>query len=314
MTAVAGIASERRRLLGTVALCYGSAALAALATGWWLAGRHPVLVAGAADLVATLVVFACSVRADNSSLYDPYWSAAPLPIAAFWALASDGGSPLRAALVLAIVAGWGLRLTGNCLWRWRSLGEEDFRYREIRSRTGRLYWPASLVAIHLLPTAWVFLGLLPIYPALSRPGRPPGSVDALAALVAGGGIALEAVADLQLRRFLSSRRDPAAVLGDGLWALCRHPNYLGEILFWWGLWLFGLAADPAWAWTAAGPLAITLLFVLVSAPWMDRRMLARHPAFAERMASVPALVPRLRRRARPGARGTTGRTGRAGRR
>lgn len=303
MTSVAGSApqpSERRRLLGAVARCYASAALAALATGWWLGGRHAILVAGAADLVATLVVFACSVRADNSSLYDPYWSAAPLPIAAFWALASAGGRSPRVALVLALVAAWGLRLTWNCLRRWRSLGEEDFRYREIRARAGRLYWPASLLSIHLLPTAWVFLGLLPIYPALTMRGRPVGAVDALAALVAGGGIALEAAADRQLRRFLSSRRDPAAVLGEGLWALCRHPNYLGEILFWWGLWLFGLAADPAWAWTATGPVAITLLFVLVSAPWMDRRMLARHPAFAERMASVSALVPRLRRRP-PGA-------------
>ncbi len=291
MSPVAGVDGERRRLLAAVARCYGAAFLAALATGFLLRGRHPVLVAGAADLVATLWVFACSARAGNSSLYDPYWSAAPLPVAAFWWLSGPGGSPLRAALVLALVAAWGVRLTWNCLARWRSLREEDFRYREIRARTGRLYWPASLLAIHLLPTAWVLLGLLPLWPALSRPGRPPGALDALGALVAGGAIALEATADLQLRRFLSSRRDPGAVLGSGLWALCRHPNYLGEILFWWGLWLLGLAADPGWAWTAAGPLAITLLFVLVSAPWMDRHMLATHPAFAERMSRVPALVP-----------------------
>jgi steroid 5-alpha reductase family enzyme len=282
---------DHRRLLLAVALCYGAALAAGLATGACLGGRHPVLVAAGADLVATLAVFACSAWAGNSSLYDPYWSAAPLPVAAYWWLSSPGGSPARAAAALALTAAWGARLTWNCLARWRSLAREDFRYREIRARTGRLYWPASLVAIHLLPTAWVFLGLLPLYPALSRPGRPPGALDALAALVAGGGIALEAVADLQLRRFLSARRDPAAVLGDGLWALCRHPNYLGEILFWWGLWLFGLAADPAWAWTAVGPAAITLLFVLVSAPWMDRRMLAGHPAFAGRIATVPALFP-----------------------
>jgi steroid 5-alpha reductase family enzyme len=278
-----------------VALCYGAAFLAALATGYGLRGRHPILVAGAADLVATLTVFACSLRADNSSLYDPYWSLAPIPIAGFWALSPPGGSPLRTGLALALVAAWGLRLTGSCLARWRSLGDEDFRYREIRARAGRLYWPASLLAIHLLPTAWVFLGLLPLQPALSAPGRPPGALDVLAALVAGGAIAIEATADLQLHRFLRSRRDPSAVLGEGLWAFSRHPNYLGEILFWWGLWLFGLAADPGWAWTAVGPASITLLFVLVSVPWMDRRMLARHPDWAERMARVPALLPWPRR-------------------
>jgi hypothetical protein len=40
-----------------------------------------------------------------------------------------------------------------------------------------------------------------------------------------------------------------------------------------------------------GPLSITLLFVFVSVPWKDRRMLARHPAWAERMQKVPALLP-----------------------
>ena len=61
--------------------------------------------------------------------------------------------------------------------------------------------------------------------------------------------------------------------------------------FWWGLWLFGVAATPAAAWTVAGPLAMTALFVFYSVPAMDRRMLRRDPAFAERMRSVSGLVP-----------------------
>ncbi|HEU4385614.1 MAG TPA: DUF1295 domain-containing protein, partial [Anaeromyxobacteraceae bacterium] len=238
-----------------------------------------------------------SVARDNSSLYDPYWSLAPLPMAVYWSL-SDGAIGLRDALVLLAVLAWGARLTWSCLARWRSLEHEDFRYREIRARTGRLYWPASLVAIHLAPTAWVFLGLLPLYPALAAPVRPLGWLDLAAAAVTLGGAALEAAADHQLRRFLAARADPAAVLEGGLWALSRHPNYLGEILFWWGLFLFGLAADPGQAWTAAGAISITALFAFVSVPWMDRRMLARHPAWAERMRRVPALLPWPRRAAR----------------
>jgi steroid 5-alpha reductase family enzyme len=81
------------------------------------------------------------------------------------------------------------------------------------------------------------------------------------------------------------------VLDTGLWAVSRHPNYLGEVLFWWGLFLLGLAAGPGWGWTVVGPLAITALFAFVSVPWMDRRMLARHPAWAERLRRVPALLP-----------------------
>jgi len=170
------------------------------------------------------------------------------------------------------------------------MGDEDFRYVEIRGRTGRLYWPASFVSIHLMPTIWVFLGLLPLYPALARPS-PFTAWRLVGLIVTTAAIAIEATADWQLRVFLRTRRDAEAILDKGLWALCRHPNYLGEILFWWGLYLCGLAAAPTWAWSGVGPLSITLLFVFISVPWMDRRLLLRHPAWAQTMKSRLALLP-----------------------
>ena len=278
-----------------MAAAYAVALAVAVAVAWSLRGSHPILVAAAADVAATLAVFGFSVRHSNSSVYDPYWSVAPIPIALYWAFTGDGHGARQIGAV-ALVCAWGLRLTANWVARWNGLADEDFRYVEIRARTGRAYWPASLFSIHLLPTAWVFLGLLPLYPALSVPGRPLGALDAVAGIVAAGAVAIEAAADAQLRAFLRSRREPGEVLDRGLWALCRHPNYLGELLFWWGLWLLGLAAAPSWAWTVAGPMAITLLFLLVSVPWMDRRMLSRHPVYAARMRAVPGLVPRLPRR------------------
>jgi len=108
-------------------------------------------------------------------------------------------------------------------------------------------------------------------------------------------LVVETVADQQLRRFLATREDAHAVLASGLWRLSRHPNYFGEVLFWWGLFLFGLASGPGWAWTAVGALSINLLFVLVSIPWMDRRMLSRHPEWAEQLRSTSPLVPWPRR-------------------
>lgn len=285
---------ERRRLVVAVGLAYVEALAAAVVLGSALDGRSPLFVAAAADVAATLVVFGASARHDNSSLYDPYWSVAPFFIVAFWLhAAAPGASLVRGWLVAGLVAVWAVRLTANCLARWRTLAHEDFRYVEIRRRTGRAWWLSSLVAIHLLPTTWVFLGLLPLYPAVARPSLPLGWLDGAAALVTAGAIALEATADLQLRRFLAARADPGAVLDDGLWALSRHPNYLGEVLFWWGLWLFGLAADPSWWWTVAGPLAITALFALVSVPWMDRRLEAGHPGYRSRHAGVPGLLPRF---------------------
>ncbi len=272
-----------------VAVAYVVALVVALAVGRAAAGLHPIWIAAVADLAATLVVFAFSVALDNSSVYDPYWSVAPLPIALYWTVAAGANHGLRQLVVLALLAMWGARLTANWALRWRGPADEDFRYVEIRAKTGKAYWPASLASIHVLPTAWVFLGVIPIFPALTRPGF--GIVDLAAALIAGLAIAIETVADRQLRRFLRSPHDEGGILDQGLWAACRHPNYLGEILFWWGLFLFGVAAQPGWAWSIVGPLSITLLFVLVSVPWMDRRMLSRHPAWAEHMKKTPALLP-----------------------
>jgi len=266
------------------------ALVAAFAVGRTHAPQHPVWGAAVGDVVATLVVFAFSIALDNSSVYDPYWSVAPLPIAIYWAGNAAGGTfGLRQFAILALIALWGSRLTANWALRWRGPADEDFRYLEIRSKTGRAYWLASFGGIHLLPTGWVFLGLLPIYPALNRPGF--AILDIIAILVTALAVAIETLADRQLRRYLRSPHDEGGILGSGLWARCRHPNYLGEIVFWWGLFLFGMAADPGWIGSIVGPLSITLLFVFVSVPWMDRRMLSRHPAWAEHVKRTPALLP-----------------------
>lgn len=294
-------APGRFRSAAWLLVAYAVALAAAAATVALLPGRSPLLVAFVADVVATLVVFAFSFALGNSSVYDPYWSVAPIPIVLYWATAPGASfaSGARQAAVLLLVLAWGLRLTANQMARWHGLGEEDWRYVDIREKAGKLYWPASLAGLHLMPTLWVFLGLLPAYPALALPGRAPGALDVVAAVVTGAAIAVEAVADLQLRRFMATRRDREAVLDVGLWSLSRHPNYFGEVLFWWGVWLFGVAASPAWAWTVVGPLSITALFVFISIPMMDRRMLARHPSWEGHMRSTSALVPWPRRRRPP---------------
>ena len=287
-------ASMARSLLFCFA-AYVAALIVACAAGSSMSGAHPLLVALTADVAATLVVFAFSVALDNSSMYDPYWSAAPLPIALYFALQSGralAGIGARGWLVLGLVAVWAVRLTYNFLRGWHGLAHEDWRYVDMRQKTGRAYWLVSLFGIHLFPTLMVFGGCLPLYAALATDARPLNFIDAIAALVTGLAIAIEAIADAQLRRFrLRRERRPDEIMDRGLWAWSRHPNYFGEMAFWWGLWLFALAAGPGNAWTAAGALAITLMFHLVSVRLLETRMLERRPAYAERVRRVPAFVP-----------------------
>jgi steroid 5-alpha reductase family enzyme len=282
---------------GVVTAAYVVAGAVAAAVALFAAGLHPVVVALLADLAATLVIFALSEAVANASLYDPYWSVAPPVIAVGWvAVAVPGASAVRQILVVALILAWAVRLTGHWAGTWRGLGHEDWRYVDLRVRRGRVpWWLVNLGGIQLMPTLLVFGGMLPVWPAVAAGTRGFGVLDMVATVVAGAAVALEATADAQLKRF---GRDPAnrgRVADRGVWRHLRHPNYLGEIGLWWGLWLFGVAAAPRWWWTVVGPLAMVVLFLTASIPLMDRRLLARRPGYADHMRRVPALVPRPRR-------------------
>jgi len=275
-------------------LAYFVAAAVAFAAGKVFDRGSLLWTAGAADLAATVVVFVFSLILDNSSVYDPYWSVAPVPILVYWLVAggpaATGGSSARHVVVIALVAVWAVRLTMNWLRRWRGLADEDWRYADYR-KLGAGYWPVSFLGFHLFPTVIVFLGCIALLPVFISGSRPSGVLDLLAVAVTVCAIAIEAAADRQLRRFILTRADPGQILNTGLWALSRHPNYFAEVLFWWGLWLFGLAANPSWWWTIAGPVAVTGLFLGVSVPMMDRRLVARHPGYAGLIGVRSAFIP-----------------------
>jgi steroid 5-alpha reductase family enzyme len=196
---------------------------------------------------------------------------------------------------MALVLIWSTRLTLNWALRWRGMGHEDWRYVDLRGKHGSWYWIVSFFGIHLMPTVLVFLGCLPLVPALGEPQTAAGLLDMVALLVTGFAIWIEARADLEVTRFKQRQKGKAALLQSGLWSLSRHPNYLGEILFWWGLYIFGLAADPSYWWTVIGPLSITVLFLTISIPMIEKRMLALKPEYAAYQAKTPVLIPWRRR-------------------
>jgi steroid 5-alpha reductase family enzyme len=246
----------------------------------------------AADVLATVVVFGFSRAYRNSSFYDPYWSVIPPLLAQYWLWShpSIAAAP-RTILVLVLVWLWAIRLTGNWSVYWGGLHHEDWRYPLVRARAGQFATLADFFGIHLFPTVQVFLGCLPLYAVIGRAGAPLGWLDAVACAVTFGAILIETIADLQLHAFIA-RRQPGSFIDTGLWAWSRHPNYFGELGFWWGLMLFGLAAASAqWFWIVPGALAMTAMFKFASIPLMDARSVERRPAYAEHMKKVPALLP-----------------------
>jgi steroid 5-alpha reductase family enzyme len=294
---------SRPRSLIICVTAYLSAGAIALATGYVLRGSHPVLIAGIADLTATATVFIFSVIFDNSSLYDPYWSVIPVFIVLFWTLHPDaaGANTVRQIVVMVLLGSWAVRLTFNWVRRWRGLGHEDWRYTDFRKQSGRYYWPVSFAAIHLVPTVLVFAGCFSIYVAVSAGTGAFGILDFPAIIVTAAAIIIETVADRQLYEFLATGKAKGQVLTSGLWAYSRHPNYFGEVLFWWGLYLFAVAAEPAYWWAIFGPLAMTVLFVFISVPMIEKHMAAGRLDYLKIRTGVPKLLPRFpgKRRSNP---------------
>lgn len=225
-----------------------------------------------ADVIATIIVFAFSVKYKNSSVYDPYWSAAPVFIVIYWLFNSQQFDFYYKTIWVVVVL-WGVRLTWNWILRWDGFEDEDWRYKLIRKKTGKYYWISSFFAIHMLPTAMVFAGLVPVYYAFNAPAPPPTSwFTVVMVLFTMGAIFLEKTADETLRHHVKSGRAKTERLQDGVWEVIKYPNYAGEVLFWWGIYFMSVVVDLDLWWTIFGPVAITLLFVFVSIPMMSKRL------------------------------------------
>lgn len=245
-----------------------------------------------ADLIATAIIFAFSIKYKNSSFYDAYWSVIPPLFVIYWALfsVSPEVDPVRQSMVLLLVWLWGIRLTANWAVHWEGLSHEDWRYEPIREKAGKFALLADFFGIHLFPTLIVFLACLPIYAATCIGEAPLNWLDFVAFIVTAGAIVIEMTADLQLHSFIANKQ-PGQHLDTGLWKYSRHPNYFGQFGFWFGLMLFGLAAHPqGWMWIIAGAVAMWAMFIFISIPLMDDRSLERRPEYAKYMEKTAAFI------------------------
>lgn len=303
----------------------------AFGLGFWVStvSDYSILAKSAIAVgVTVMIIFMGSVDFNNSSIFDPYWSVAPpLMVIYYFALyfteqktgvgtgvvqlgqyslqtgeAMSSSSPItcpidllvkmpRVIILLALVVWYGIRLTRNFLKGWPDLKHEDWRYVNFRKQSGKAYWIVSLSAIHLFPSLMVFGGTLSIWVVVTQGFYPLNWLDIVAVVVTAGAIVLEATADRQLRAFTRNAKEPGKTMDQGLWSISRHPNYLGEITFWWGLYLFALAANPGFWWVIIGPLAITIMFLFASIPLIEKRMLERRTDYRDYRKRVSMLLP-----------------------
>ena len=245
---------------------------------WWIS----LLIA---DAVATVVTFVFSILFNNASVYDPYWSVQPPVILVAFAIGKSL-TPLGVFL-LAVIGFWAVRLTANWAYTFGNLLHQDWRYTMLSEKTGALYPLINFVGIHMVPTLVVYACVLPAVYAV-REGLALNIFSALCLCVSLAAAVLQAVSDIQMHKFRKNRTTP--FIRIGLWKHSRHPNYLGEILMWWGVGLSVVLAAPRAWYLLLGAIANTALFFFVSIPMADGRQ-SRKNGFADYKRETRMLLP-----------------------
>ena len=278
----------RATCFALIALCYLAAVLVGVFVFTHLSGEAWLRLL-VADIAATMVIWVGSLLFDNASVYDPYWSVQPLVILDLW-LYTTGTSDTASLLLCLVVNLWGIRLTVNWASTFRGLHIQDWRYDLIRNRTDRLYPIVSLIGIQLMPTLIVYACILPAFLFVTQ-GGGFSVLTATGFLVCLAGLTLEAVSDHQMHAFRRQNEDRTRINRNGLWQHSRHPNYLGEIMMWWGVFLFLLAARPQAWYLGIGALLNTLLFLFISIPMAETRLAGYKSDFPEYRKRTRVLLP-----------------------
>ncbi len=193
-----------------------------------------------------------------------------------WIAFSLSENSVRSLLVNVLVTIWGLRLTVHIAKR--NLGKpEDSRYAAWRA-SWKYFYIRSYFQVFMLQGIFLYVILQPVLVIHASASTSLTLLDAVGTLAWVSGFFFESVGDAQLKRFLRDPANRGKIMTSGLWAYSRHPNYFGEVLQWWGIFLLALAV-PFGYWTIVGPALITLLILFVSGIPMLEKKYAGRPDF-----------------------------------
>ncbi|MDX1691179.1 MAG: DUF1295 domain-containing protein [Acidimicrobiia bacterium] len=235
-----------------------------------------LLAANAAAVFGAMtLLWLVSLALRDAGIVDIFWGLGFVLVA--WVSYALGDAPHDRRLLMAVlVSVWGSRLAGYLAWR--NLGkEEDYRYRAMRKRHGGAWWWRSLVVVFWLQGLLMVVVSLPVQVNALPAGDSLGPLAWIGAAVWAVGLGFETVGDLQLARFKADPDNAGAVMDRGLWRYTRHPNYFGDFVVWWGLWLVALDAPGTW-WTAIGPIVMSVLLMKVSGKDLLERSLKKRRA------------------------------------
>lgn len=225
----------------------------------------------------TIFLYACggfflSLQKQRSDIADILWGPGFVVVALTAALMNPFLTHTQfIATVLVFI--WALRLGISIFARNSKKLQEDFRYRDMKNSWGNSKKWQPFTHIFLLQGLLLLIVALPLLLMNVIPQRLIvfGFVEVLGLILWLIGFVFESVADYQLFVFKNKPENKGKIITTGLWKYSRHPNYFGEVLLWWGLFVFLIKSIGIFP-GILGPILLTFLILKVSGvPLLEKR-------------------------------------------
>ena len=242
-----------------------------------------------ANVVSTIVIYIIGCIYKTASIYDPYWSIQTVVIyiclMIYYKTINVGN-----VIFLICILFWAIRLTYNFIHGFNDINYIDWRYKMLKEKTNKLYPIVNLLGIHLVPTLIVYFASIPsfLYVINNNDFELINVVGLLIMILA---TLLELISDYNMIQFKKVRKDKNKIINIGLWKYSRHPNYLGEILFWYGVAITFILSNVSLWYVIIGAILNTLLFVFISIPMAENHLSSYKENYSEYKQSTGMLLP-----------------------
>lgn len=252
------------------------------------------VLSGVLLVIYFTILFIIAQLLNNNSIVDLAWGPGFIivALASYFSTVTPTFAGMWVTLLVLI---WGMRLFYHLARR--NIGKpEDYRYVNMRKR-----WGNHLPRLKAYLNVFVLQGVLLYIVSLPILLINTTKVDSFYWWNTAGiaiwliGFFFEVVGDWQLTKFKQRAENHGQLLTTGLWSLTRHPNYFGEALSWWGIYVITLTT-VANIWGIIGPIIITLLLLFVSGvPLLEKKYKDR-PDFIEYAKKTAKFVPIIGRK------------------
>ena len=281
-------------------IIYGLLFLAAvgLATqGFQAWGNDGLLLPLGITFAYFTAIFVVATIISNNSIVDIGWGLG-FVIGAWATLLTTQAPNLLAYIVLGFITVWGLRLSIR-LFNRNIKKPEDFRYAQWRQEWGKNVVITAFFRVFMIQGLINFVVGSAAYSIIKFNAFELGGLQAilvgLGLSIAVLGLAFEVIGDEQLRQHIQKKT--RSLLQTGLWSITRHPNYLGEILIWNGIYVAGFsllvtASVPVvyYLVLVLSPLVMSAVLIKISTPLLEKNM-EKYAGWAEYAKRVPMIFP-----------------------